>query len=66
MGADVLQVTARTPYEDLPQQLTPKAFSIAAGVSIWTIYEQIKAGTLPAKKYGRSIRIPKTALLVKA
>ena len=57
---------ARTADEDsgLPPFLTPKEAASRLRVSIWAIYDAVAAETLPAVRVGRSIRIPRHAVVV--
>ena len=55
-------VTATTPYEDLPQQLRVDEWIAITRTSRATAYDHIRRGILPAIRYGRLVRIPKSAL----
>lgn len=55
-------VTATTPFEELPQWLSPDEAATWLRLSTWTVYEQVKLGTLASKRIGRRVRIPKAAL----
>jgi excisionase family DNA binding protein len=48
---------------DLPPFLTPKEAAARLRVSRWAIYDAVSAGTLPAVRVGRCIRIPKHAVV---
>jgi excisionase family DNA binding protein len=55
-------VTATTPYESLPEQLTVAEYIAYTRTSKWSAYDLIRRGELPAKRYGRVVRIPKSAV----
>ena len=52
----------RTPYEDLPEYLTPAELQTYLGLSRNTVYELLRRGEIEHRRFGRAIRIPKTAL----
>ena len=52
----------RTPVADLPQFLSPEEFRTYVGIGRSTMYDLLRRGAIPYEKYGRCIRIPKTAL----
>lgn len=56
-------VTATTPYEDLPQQLTVDEYIAITRTSRATAYDHVRRGLVPSIRYGRLLRIPKTVLL---
>jgi excisionase family DNA binding protein len=53
-----------TPYDQLPEQLTIEEYAAAAGISRWLAYEMVRKRKVASKKYGRLLRIPKSALLI--
>jgi hypothetical protein len=55
-------VTATTPYEDLPQQLTVDEYIAVTRTSRATAYDHVRRGLVPSIRYGRIVRIPKTVL----
>lgn len=56
-------VTRWTPFEALPEYLSPQEFAIYIGLSRATVYEMITRGDLPHVRLGRRfIRIPKAVL----
>ena len=59
------QVSRTTPVEALPELLTPEEFRTVAGLGRATTYELIRSGQIPSVRFGRVIRIPKSALLVR-
>lgn len=58
-------VTRKTRYVDLPELITPEELSEYLHVSRNGAYELLRTAAIPSLRYGRLIRIPKTALLVK-
>ena len=58
-------VTRTTPVDSLPELLTPEEFRTVAGLGRATTYELIRRGEIPSVRFGRVIRIPKSALLVR-
>lgn len=50
--------------DDLPPFLTPREAARRLRVSVWAVYEAVKAETLPALRVGRNIRIPRHAVVV--
>lgn len=59
-----LPVTRTTPVDALPELLTPEEFRTVAGLGRATTYDLIRRGQIPSVRFGRVIRIPKSALLV--
>ena len=59
------QVSRTTPVEALPELLTPEEFRTVAGLGRATTYELIRSGQIPSVRFGRLIRIPKSALLAR-
>jgi excisionase family DNA binding protein len=53
-----------TPYEQLPEFLSPEEFGAYLVLSRNTTYELLRRGEVPHRRFGRAIRIPKTALLL--
>jgi excisionase family DNA binding protein len=51
-------------YETLPEFLTPEEFARCIRVSRNTMYELLRRGEIAHVRYGRLIRIPKSALLI--
>jgi excisionase family DNA binding protein len=49
--------------DELPAFLTPDEAATRMRVSRWTVYDSIKAGTMPATRVGRTIRIPRAAVI---
>ncbi len=57
------RVTRKTPVRALPALLTPEEFRTVAGLGRATTYDLIRRGLIPSVRFGRLIRIPKSALL---
>jgi excisionase family DNA binding protein len=55
-------VTATTPYEALPEQLTVEEYITFTRISRATAYDHVRRGILPSIRYGRLLRIPKSVL----
>jgi excisionase family DNA binding protein len=55
-------VVRATPYDDLPDMLTVDEFGSWLGISRNTAYELVRRGDVPHMRFGRLIRIPKTAI----
>jgi excisionase family DNA binding protein len=51
-----------TPYNDLPEYLTPDEFRAYVSLGRNTIYDLLRRKEIPFVRFGRAIRIPKTAL----
>jgi excisionase family DNA binding protein len=52
----------RTPIEDLPEFLSPEEFRRYVGLGRSTVYDLLRRDELPHVRFGRVIRIPKSAL----
>jgi putative molybdopterin biosynthesis protein len=50
------------PFEDLPELLTPEEAREYLRVSKNTIYDLLRRGEIPSVRYGRLIRVPKSAI----
>jgi excisionase family DNA binding protein len=55
-------VTRFTKYEDLPELLTPEEARQFLGLGRTGIYEAIRTGRLASVRFGRLIRVPRSAL----
>ena len=55
-------LTRWTRYEDLPEFLTPAECRAYLNISRNGIYDLLRRGAIPHRRFGRIIRIPKTAL----
>ncbi len=49
-------------FESLPSLLTPDEFRAAVGLSKNFVYDLVRKGEIPVKRFGRQIRIPKSVL----
>ena len=57
-----MKINRHTKIEDLPSLLTPDEFRAAVGLSRNVVYDLVRKGEIPAKRFGRQIRIPKSVL----
>lgn len=55
-------VTRTTPFDELPEFLSPKEFRNYTGLGRSTVYDLLRREEIPHVKLGKSIRIPKAAL----
>lgn len=55
-------IARRTPFDALPEFLSPEEFRAYLGLGRSTVYDLLKRDELPYLKFGRCIRIPKSAL----
>ena len=55
-------VDRRTPFDALPEFLSPEEFRAYVGISRSTMYDLLRRDEIPHLKLGRCIRIPKSAL----
>jgi excisionase family DNA binding protein len=55
-------VLRSTPLADLPEFLTPEEFGSYLGLGRNTTYELLRRSEVPHRRFGRAIRIPKSAL----
>lgn len=54
-------INRSTPYDELPQWLSPKEAASALGLSTWAVYKQVHTGEIPFRRVGpKLIQIPKT------
>ena len=56
------KVTRTTPIRELPEFLSPEEFRNYVGLGRSTVYDLLRRHEIPHVKFGRCIRIPKTAL----
>lgn len=52
----------RPSFAELPDWLSPVEARGYLGVSRSSLYEMVRRGQIPAKRFGRLIRVPKSAL----
>jgi excisionase family DNA binding protein len=50
------------PFDSLPEYLTPEEFRAYLSLSRNTVYELLRRREVPHVRFGRGIRIPKTAI----
>ena len=55
-------VERHTPFDVLPEYLTPEEFRQYLGIARGTAYDLLRRGEVPSVKFGRLIRVPKSAL----
>jgi excisionase family DNA binding protein len=55
-------ITPNTPYDDLPELMKPREVAAYRRSTEWSVYDQVRRGILPVVRFGRMIRIPKTAV----
>jgi excisionase family DNA binding protein len=55
-------MTPTTPYDQLPEFLSPDEVRVYLRLSRNTIYELLRREEIPHVRFGRTIRIPKAAL----
>ena len=60
---DVPGIDRRTPVDDLPEFLSPQEFGAYLGLSRSLVYELLRRGEIPHRRFGRCIRIPRSAIL---
>jgi excisionase family DNA binding protein len=58
-----MTITRFTPFDDLPEFLTPEEYQAFFGISRAAAYAHLQSGAVPAERFGRLWRIPKSALL---
>jgi excisionase family DNA binding protein len=56
-------VTPQTPIEDLPQFLTVEEWRTFMRIGRSSAYDLIRRGLVPAIRWGRTVRIPREAVL---
>jgi excisionase family DNA binding protein len=57
-------ISRSVPYEELPEFLTPDELCGYLALSRNTVYELLRRQEIPHVRFGRLIRVPKTALLI--
>ena len=55
-------ITRRTPFEELPEWMSPDECRAYLGLGRSLIYDELRRGELHCVKFGRVIRVPKAAL----
>jgi excisionase family DNA binding protein len=51
-----------TPFDELPDLLTPDEFRAYTGIGRSTMYDLLRREEVPHVRFGRCIRIPKAAV----
>jgi excisionase family DNA binding protein len=64
MDSAARHVRRTTPHDQLPEYLSPEEFGAYLALSRNTTYDLLRRGEVPHLRFGRAIRIPKTALLM--
>ena len=59
-----VQITRHTPPDDLPQNLSVQETAAYLGLSTWSVYQLVHQGKIPHRRFGKTILIPKIALLL--
>lgn len=62
MSPPVGGIDRRTPVDELPEFLSPEEFYTYLGISRSTVYDLLRREQIPHQRFGRCIRIPKSAL----
>jgi excisionase family DNA binding protein len=57
-------IDRRTPYDELPEYLSPEQYQHYLGISRTTVYDLLRRQAIPHLVVGRLKRIPKSALCV--
>jgi len=52
----------KSSFDGLPDWCTPEEVRVFLGLGRATVYELIRANKIPARRFGRRIRIPKDSL----
>lgn len=55
-------IDRETPIAELPEFLSPEEFRTYLGLSRSTVYDLLQRDEIPHRRFGRCIRIPKSAL----
>jgi len=61
-NAERVAIDRRTPIEALPEFLSPAEFRAYVGIGRSAVYDLIRRHEIPYRKFGRTIRIPKSVL----
>jgi excisionase family DNA binding protein len=56
------RITRSTPFDELPDMLSPDECRAYLALGRSTIYDLLRSGQIPHKRFGRCIRIPKRGL----
>jgi len=60
------EINPLTPYEAMPEFLTPEEYAAAARIGMTKAYELLRDNRIPSLRVGRAYRIPKTVLQIQA
>jgi len=58
-----MEITPATPFESLPQFLTPVEVITLTRIGRSSFYDAVKRGDIPVVRFGRLIRVPREFLL---
>lgn len=56
-------ISRTTPVDELPEMLSPEECRAYLGIGRSTMYELLRQNVIRHRRFGRSIRIPKSSLL---
>jgi excisionase family DNA binding protein len=56
------RITRATPLEDLPQFVSVEELAAWLGIGRSLAYDLVRRGVVPAVRFGRLVRIPRSAL----
>jgi excisionase family DNA binding protein len=57
-----MPVTRQTPFDELPQLLSPKEFLEVVPIGRSTLYDLVRSGEVPCARFGRRVFIPREVL----
>jgi excisionase family DNA binding protein len=60
--SDTFRINRRTPFNLLPEYLSPDEFRAYTGLARSTVYDLLRRQQIPHRKFGRCIRIHKSVL----
>jgi excisionase family DNA binding protein len=56
----IVAVSRESRFEDLPELLTAREAAALLGCSPWTIYQHVQRKTIPHRKIGKLIYVPRS------
>jgi excisionase family DNA binding protein len=59
---DNWRISRATPFAELPEFLSPEEFRAYIGIGRSAVYALLREGEISHVRFGRTIRIPKSAL----
>jgi excisionase family DNA binding protein len=57
-----LRISRRTPFDALPELLTPEECRVYLGTGRGTCFDLLRRGEIPSVRFGKLIRVPKMGL----